>query len=579
MTYGDGAGNTRPLVELDVAAHEMTHGVTEHTAGLVYDGEAGGLNEATSDLFGTAVEWYANNASDTPDYLIGELININGDGKPLRYMDQPSKDGLSQDCWSSTLGSLDPHFSSGPLNHWFYLASEGSGAKVLNGVSYNSPTCNSSMVTPIGRDKAAKIWYRTLTTYLTSASTYAAAREGAIQSAKDLYGATSSECTNIAASFSAIGVPAGATTCGTTSPPPAGSNPLSNPGFESGDTLWSSTPNVIYQWGAYEPTHSGTWNAWLCGTGSTHDDSISQLVTIPSSSSATLTYYLHIDTNEAADSPAYDTLTVRAGSTVLQMLSNVDAANGYQLRTVNLSAYVGKTIALSFSGSEDASLSTSFVIDDTSITTPSATAPVAPTGVTATAGNAQAVVSWTAPASNGGSPITGYTVTAAPGGRTASTTGATTATVTGLVNGTAYTFTVTATNAAGTSPSSSPSAAVTPRAVPGAPTAVTATAGNAQAVVSWTAPASDGGSPITGYTVTAAPSGRTASTTGATTDGHRPDQRDGVHVHGDCYQRGRDLACVVGQCGGDSDRSGFGREPAGPAGVCDGLLCRCRDAA
>ena len=74
----------------------MSHGVTENTAGLIYSGDAGGLNEATSDIFGTAVEWYANNAADTPDYLIGEKININGNGTPLRYMDKPSKDGASQ---------------------------------------------------------------------------------------------------------------------------------------------------------------------------------------------------------------------------------------------------------------------------------------------------------------------------------------------------------------------------------------------------------------------------------------------------------------------------------------------------
>ena len=213
MTYGDGAGNVNPLVELDVAGHEMSHGVTENTAKLVYTGDAGGLNEATSDVFGTAVEWYANNASDTPDYLIGEEININGNGTPLRYMDKPSKDGASKDCWSSSLKRLDPHYSSGPLNHWFYLASEGSGAKVINGVSYNSPTCNGATVTPIGRDVAAKIWYRTLSTYLTSRSNYAAAREGAIKSAKDLYGAGSSQCTGTAAAFSAIAVPAGAAVC------------------------------------------------------------------------------------------------------------------------------------------------------------------------------------------------------------------------------------------------------------------------------------------------------------------------------------------------------------------------------
>ena len=144
MTYGDGAGNAHPLTSLDVAGHEMSHGVTENTAGLDYTGDAGGLNEATSDIFGTAVEFYANNADRPGDYLIGEKININGNGTPLRYMDKPSKDGGSQDCWSNSLGSLDPHYSSGPLNHWFYLASEGSGAKTVNGVSYNSPTCDGS---------------------------------------------------------------------------------------------------------------------------------------------------------------------------------------------------------------------------------------------------------------------------------------------------------------------------------------------------------------------------------------------------------------------------------------------------
>ncbi|HEY8981937.1 MAG TPA: M4 family metallopeptidase, partial [Streptomyces sp.] len=142
MTYGDGDGNTDPLTSLDVAGHEMTHGVTSNTAGLNYSGESGGLNEATSDIFGTAVEFYANNASDPGDYLIGEKIDINGDGTPLRYQDKPSKDGSSKDSWSSTLGNLDVHYSSGPANHFFYLLSEGSGAKTINGVSYNSPTSN-----------------------------------------------------------------------------------------------------------------------------------------------------------------------------------------------------------------------------------------------------------------------------------------------------------------------------------------------------------------------------------------------------------------------------------------------------
>src|SRR6185295_411855 len=127
-------------------------------------------------------------------------------------------------------------------------------------------------------------------------------------------------------------------------------------------------------------------------------------------------------------------------------------------------------------------------------------------------------VSWTAPSSNGGATITGYTATSSPGSLTCTTTGGTSCTVTGLTNGTGYTFTVTATNSIGTGPASSPSASVTPVAppgVPGPPTAVSGAPGNAQVAVSWSAPGSNGGSTITGYTVTSNPDGKTCTTTGA----------------------------------------------------------------
>ncbi|MFG2276951.1 M4 family metallopeptidase [Streptomyces chartreusis] len=193
MTYGDGSGNANPLTSIDVAGHEMTHGVTSNTAGLVYSGESGGLNEATSDIFGSTVEFYANNSSDVGDYLIGEEININGDGTPLRYMDKPSKDGASKDAWYSGIGSIDVHYSSGPANHFFYLLSEGSGTKTINGVTYNSPTSDGLPVTGIGRDKAEKIWFRSLTTKFTSNTNYAAARTGTLAAAGELYGTTSTE--------------------------------------------------------------------------------------------------------------------------------------------------------------------------------------------------------------------------------------------------------------------------------------------------------------------------------------------------------------------------------------------------
>ena len=202
MTYGDGDGTTfSPLTAIDVAGHEMTHGVTSRTAGLVYSGESGGLNEATSDIFGSMVEFYAASASDPGDYLIGEKIYTpSTSGDALRYMYNPGLDGRSANCWSSSVGSLDVHNSSGVANHFFYLLAQGS-----NG-SPASPTCNSTTVTGIGRAAAEKIWYRALTVYMTSSTNYKAARTATLNAAKDLYGTGSTQYNTVAAAWSAVSV-------------------------------------------------------------------------------------------------------------------------------------------------------------------------------------------------------------------------------------------------------------------------------------------------------------------------------------------------------------------------------------
>jgi len=206
MTYGDGSGNSKPLTSIDVAAHEMTHGVTSATGNMTYSGESGGLNEATSDIFAAAVEFNANNAQDKGDYLVGEKININGDGTPLRYMDKPSKDGGSKDSWYSGIGNVDVHYSSGVANHFYYMLSEGSGAKVIDGVSYDSPTSDGLPVAGIGRDKASLIWYKALTTKFTTTTNYAAARTGTLAVAGELYGTTSAEYKAVGDAWAAVNV-------------------------------------------------------------------------------------------------------------------------------------------------------------------------------------------------------------------------------------------------------------------------------------------------------------------------------------------------------------------------------------
>ena len=206
MTYGDGDGTSfGPLVSLDVAGHEMTHGVTENSANLTYSGESGGLNEATSDIFGTLVEFHAANAADPADYLIGEEFDLKNH-VGFRRMDRPSSDGSSLDCWSSNAKNVDVHYSSGIGNHFFYLLAEGSGAKTIGGVAHSSTTCNGSTVTGIGRAAAAKIWYRALTVYMTSGTTYAGARTATLNAARDLYGAGSVQQNTVAAAWSAVSV-------------------------------------------------------------------------------------------------------------------------------------------------------------------------------------------------------------------------------------------------------------------------------------------------------------------------------------------------------------------------------------
>ncbi|WP_151774172.1 M4 family metallopeptidase [Streptomyces abyssomicinicus] len=452
MTYGDGSGNTHPLTSLDVAAHEMSHGVTSVTANLTYSGESGGLNEATSDIFAAGAEFAAGNAADVGDYLVGEKIDINGDGTPLRYMDKPSKDGGSKDYWYSGIGGIDVHYSSGPANHMFYLLAEGSGTKTINGVTYNSPTTDGIAVQGIGRAAALQIWYKALTTYMTSSTNYAGARTAALNAASALYGASSAQYAGVGNAFAAIGVgahlpvpgtgvtvtnpgnrtatvgtavslqisassgnagaltysatglPAGLginsstglisgtpTTAGTSSTtvtvqdsagqtgtasftwtvsaPGSGCTAqqlLGNAGFESGSSSWTATSGVITT-DSGQAARTGSYKAWLDGYGSSHTDTLSQSVTIPSGCKATFSFWLHIDTDETTSSTQYDKLTVTAGSTTLATYSNLNAATGYVQKSFDLSALAGQTVTLKFNGVEDSSLQTSFVIDDTAV--------------------------------------------------------------------------------------------------------------------------------------------------------------------------------------------------------------------
>jgi subtilase family serine protease len=150
---------------------------------------------------------------------------------------------------------------------------------------------------------------------------------------------------------------------------------LGNPGFETGSAApWTSTAGVINPNGAGETAHSGTWYAWLDGYGITHTDTLAQSVTIPAKCvSATFSFWLHIDTAETTTTTAFDTLKVQvlnSSGTVLSTLatfSNLNHITGYAQHSYSLSSFIGQTITLKFTGSEDSSLQTSFVVDDNAL--------------------------------------------------------------------------------------------------------------------------------------------------------------------------------------------------------------------
>jgi hypothetical protein len=302
--------------------------------------------------------------------------------------------------------------------------------------------------------------------------------------------------------------------------PSSSASTVQNGGFESGTSYWTAG-GIPPGTASTAVVHSGTGAALVgltSGTEPTGDGWLSQNVTVPGGTSTLGFWYWPASTDAlcSGSSCQYDWQEAQlrnatTGATLASVFKSNSNARAWTNVTFNTTPYAGQTVAVWFNVHEDGSSppdDTWMYVDDVTVTGSQPTAPAAPTGVTATAGNGQATVSWTAPG-NGGSPITTYTVTPYIGSSaqpTTTVTGsppATTTTVTGLANGTAYTFTVTATNGVGTGPASAASNSVTPAPpnVPSAPTGVSAIGGNAQATVSWTAPA-NGGSAITSYTVT-----------------------------------------------------------------------------
>jgi len=199
MTYGDGNGsNISPLTTVDICGHEVTHGLTSLTAGLIYQGESGALNESFSDIFGTCIENYAR--PNNWNWTVGEDI-----GTIFRSMSNPNQandpDTYEGNFWIQVDSSFDNggvHINSGVQNHWFYLLTAGGTGTNDNNDAY--------AVTGIGITDASKIAFRNLTVYLTPSSNYYDARFYAMLSAIDLFGNCTIEVEATVDAWYAVGV-------------------------------------------------------------------------------------------------------------------------------------------------------------------------------------------------------------------------------------------------------------------------------------------------------------------------------------------------------------------------------------
>ena len=348
------------ISSIDVVAHEFGHGVDDKTPGGI---SGGGTQEFIGDALATATEYYDAQPSpyDVPDHTIGEEINLVGQG-PIRDGSNPANVG-DPSCYTSSIPNAEVHAAAGPGDHWFYLLSRGGVSK-----------CDGTSTTGIGEQAAIKVLYNAML-MKTSSSSYLKYRTWTLTAAKNL----DSTCTQFNAvknAWDAVNVPAqaGDPTCGgTTTPPttpPTGGNLLGNPGFESGATTWTGTAGPITN-NTGRPARSGSWKLWLGGNGSAGTETVNQTVTIPATATAaTLSYWIRTDTAESG-STAYDTMRVQvvdgSTATTLRSFSNVGTNATYTQYSHSLTAYRGKTVTIRFTMTEDSSLQTSFVVDDTAL--------------------------------------------------------------------------------------------------------------------------------------------------------------------------------------------------------------------
>ncbi|MEZ0115741.1 Zn-dependent metalloprotease [Catenulispora sp. EB89] len=390
---------------LDVIAHEMGHGVDDHTPGGI---SGNGTQEFVADTFGASTEWFANEPApyDVPDFTVGEQINLQGTG-PIRNMYNPSLINNDPNCYSSAIPGDEVHAAAGPGNHWFYLVAEGTNP--TNGQP-TSPTCNNSTVTGLGIQNAEKIMYNAML-LKTSGASYLTYRVWTLQAAKTL-DPTCAEFNTVKAAWTAVSVPAqsGEPTCTAStndfsmalSPTSGSVNPGSSLTATVSTTLTSGSAQSVALTAAGLPSGAtASFSPSSVTSGSTSTLTLSTASTTPAGSyPVTVT-----GTGASATHTATFTLTVNgSGSETVSVTSpgNQTSTQGTAISTLQISATdsAGKSLTYSATGlPAGLSISSSGAITGT----PSAAGSSNVT-VTASSGTASGSTSftWTVNPSGGG---------------------------------------------------------------------------------------------------------------------------------------------------------------------------------
>ena len=401
MTYGDGDGvNYGPLVSLDIVGHEITHGVTEFTANLIYSYQSGALNESFSDIFGESIEFYAQG---TNDWLMGDAIGAGGSGGALRSMSNPNAFNdpdtyLGTYWWTSSGDNGGVHINSGVQNYWFYL--------LVNGGSGTNDVGDVFSVSALGWDKAEAIAYRNLSVYLTQSSQFVDARAGAIQAAIDLYGAGSPEEIAVTNAWYAVNV---------------------------GDAYGGSGP----------PADCVTGDVFLSITLDNYPEETAW--TLKDSSGTTVYSDSYSTANPDGSTVTATWSGLAAGDYTFEITDSY--GDGICCSYGSGSYTVSSSAGTMFSGGAfGSSASHTFCIEDDGGPGPDTEAPTTPTGLAASAiTETTATLSWNPSSDNVG--VTGYEIL--QGASSLGTTTSTSANITGMTAGTTYTFDVRAFDAAG----------------------------------------------------------------------------------------------------------------------------------